>query len=42
MASHYSKTKENAKKMAKRLRKAGCKTSIYKKNKGWGISSTKK
>jgi len=41
MASHYSKTKKGAQQIARRLRKAGCKASIYKKNKGWGISATR-
>lgn len=41
MASHRCATKTSAKKLARRLRKKGNKTSIYKKKKGYGVSSTK-
>jgi len=41
MASHRAKTKKNALAMARRLRKHGCKTSVYKKKKGYGVSATK-
>jgi len=39
MVSHRAKTKTTAKKRAEKLRKKGLKVSIYKKKKGWGISS---
>ena len=41
MASHRAKSKTTAKKMAKKLRKKGLKTSVYKKKKGYGVSSTR-
>ncbi|MBA7490705.1 hypothetical protein ES702_01246 [subsurface metagenome] len=39
MTSHRANTKTTAKKRAKTLRKKGLKVSIYKKKKGWGVSS---
>lgn len=42
MVSRSSATKKNAKTMAKRLRKKGLNVSIFKKRKGFGISSTRK
>ena len=42
MASHSCKNKMTAKRMAKRLRKHGLNTSIFKKKKGWGVSATRK
>jgi len=39
MVGHRANTKTTAKKQAKRLRKKGLKVGIYKKKKGWGISS---
>ena len=41
MVAHRAKNKTNALKTARRLRKHGCNTSVYKKKKGYGISSTK-
>ena len=42
MASHTCKSKTNAKKYAKRMRKKGFNASIYnKKGKGWGVSVTR-
>jgi len=42
MAPHRAKTKTTAKMMAKKLRKKGLEASIFKKKKGWGVSSTRK
>ena len=42
MVGHRALTKTTAKKQASRLRKKGLNTSIYKKKKGWGVSSTRK
>jgi len=42
MVGHRANTKTTAKKRASGLRKKGLKTSVYKKKKGWGVSSTKK
>ncbi|MHA1873348.1 MAG: hypothetical protein ACTSVB_04470 [Candidatus Heimdallarchaeaceae archaeon] len=39
MVGHRAKNKANARKKAQELRKKGLKVSIYKKKKGWGISS---
>ena len=42
MAVHRAKNKSTAKTAAKRLRKKGLSVSIFKKKKGFGISSTRK
>jgi len=42
MASHRAKNKTNAKNLAKRMRNKGFKSSVYKKNKGYGVSVTRK
>jgi len=39
MVGHRAKSKTTAKKQAIKLRKKGLKVSIYKKKKGWGVSS---
>ena len=41
MVGHRASTKTTAKKQAKRLRKKGLNVSIYKKKKGYGVSSTR-
>jgi len=41
-ATYNAKNKQNAKKKAEMLRSRGLNSSIYKKKKGWGISSTRK
>ena len=41
MASHRASSRRNANKLARRLRRRGNKTSVYKKKKGWGVSATK-
>jgi hypothetical protein len=41
MASHRAKNKTNALALARRLRKHGCTTSVYKKKKGYGVSATR-
>jgi len=41
MVGHRAETKTTAKERARKLRKKGLNTSIYKKKKGWGVSSTK-
>ncbi len=41
MVSRTTKKKSTAKAMAKRLRKKGLKVSIFKKRKGFGVSSTR-
>ena len=41
MASRRAKNKRTAKQKAKRLRKKGLNVSIYKKKKGWGLSTTR-
>jgi len=41
MASHTCKNKTTAKKYAAKMRKKGYKTSIYKKEKGYGVSVTR-
>ena len=41
MASHRAKNKKNALALARRLRKKGCKTSVYKKKRGYGVSATR-
>lgn len=41
MVRHRAATKTTAKKRAMMLRKKGLNVSIYKKKKGWGISSTR-
>jgi len=41
MVGHRANSKTTAKKQAERLRKKGLKASIYKKKKGWGVSSTR-
>jgi len=41
MAEHSFKKKLTAKLYAKRARKKGLKASLYKKKKGWGVSSTR-
>jgi len=41
MAVHRAKTKTTAKKQASRLRRKGLNVSIYKKKKGYGVSSTR-
>lgn len=42
MVSHRANNKTTAKKKAKKLRKKGLDASIYKKKKGWGVSSRRK
>jgi len=42
MSVHNARTKTNAKKKAARLRKKGLKASVFKKGKGYGVSSTRK
>jgi len=42
MVGHRANTKTTAKKRASTLRKKGLEVSIYKKKKGWGLSSTRK
>ena len=42
MAVHNSQTKMNAKKMAMRFRKLGFQSTVFKKDKGYGISVTRK
>lgn len=42
MVGHRAATKTTAKKKASSLRKKGLSASVYKKKKGWGVSSTKK
>ena len=42
MVGHRAKNKTTAKKQAKKLRKKGLNTSVYKKKKGYGVSSTRK
>jgi len=41
MVGHRANSKTTAKKQAKKLRKKGLKASIYKKKKGYGVSSTR-
>ncbi len=41
-ATYTAKNKPNAKKKASDLRSKGLTSSVYKKKKGWGISSTRK
>ena len=42
MVGHRANTKTTAKNKASALRKKGLNASVYKKKKGWGVSSTKK
>ena len=42
MAVHNALKKSNANKKAKKLRKKGLKASVFKKKKGYGVSSTRK
>lgn len=42
MVGHRANNKTTAKKRAKKLRKKGLDASIYKKKKGWGVSSRRK
>lgn len=42
MVGHNANNKTTAKKRAKKLRKKGLDVSIYKKKKGWGVSSRRK
>jgi len=42
MVGYRANTKTSAKTKAKKLRKKGLEASIYKKKKGWGVSSTRK
>lgn len=41
MASHRCKNKTTAKAFASKMRKKGFKASIYKKQKGYGVSVTR-
>lgn len=41
MVSHSARTKANAEERARKLRKMGLNASVYKKKKGWGVSSTR-
>lgn len=41
MVTHNARKKSTAKKTAKRLRKKGLKVSVFKKKKGWAVSSTR-
>jgi len=41
MVGHKAKNKTTAKKQAAKLREKGLKASIYKKKKGYGVSSTR-
>lgn len=41
MVAHRANSKKNAKMRASRLRKKGLNVSIFKKKKGYGVSSTK-
>ena len=41
MVGHNALNKTTAKKRAKKLRKKGLNVNIYKKKKGYGVSSTK-
>lgn len=42
MAHYNANSKTTAKKKAKKLRKRGLDVNIYKKKKGWGVSSRRK
>jgi len=42
MVGHRALNKTTAKEAAKKARKKGFGTSIYKKKKGWGVSVTRK
>ena len=42
MASYRARTKKTAKQKAKMLRKKGLKASVYKRKKGYGVSSTRR
>jgi len=42
MVSYRSATKTNAKAKAKSMRKKGYECSVYKKDKGYGVSVTRK
>ena len=42
MVARSARTKSNARMTAKRLRKRGLEVSVFKKKKGFGISSTRK
>ena len=42
MVGHRAKNKTTAKKMAKKLRKKGLSATVFKKKKGYGVSSTRK
>lgn len=42
VVGHRANNKTTAKKRAKKLRKKGLDASIYKKKKGWGVSSRRK
>ncbi len=41
MVTHPARTKRTAKLRAKKLRKKGLNASIFKKKKGYGVSSTR-
>lgn len=41
MVAHRAKNKKNALALARRLRKHGCETSVYKKKTGYGVSATR-
>jgi len=41
MTAHSCKSKTTAKRMASKMRKKGFKASIYKKQKGYGVSVTR-
>jgi hypothetical protein len=41
MVAHNAQKKSTAKKKAKRLRKKGLKATVFKKKKGYGVSSTR-
>lgn len=42
MVSRNTKKKSTAEKMAKRARKKGLNASVFKKKKGYGVSTTRK
>jgi len=42
MVGHSARTKTTAKRRAAALRKKGLEASVYKKKKGYGVSSTRK
>ena len=42
MVAHRAKNKKNAEAMARKFRKKGFNTSVFKKKTGWGVSVTRK